>query len=603
MPLPLSNTPDVLNTAGHAAGALIFGIFGVLYIKDRFSLTSGKHMLAASAALLAFIWNATSLAALLSQRGEAMERMSTGIGFIALSMLPAVLFHLSLESWLRPLVRVGYAVSLLAVLAHVAALFGNRDAYHRIGLIAITSGFGILTAIAAIAILRSTQHGARPLLSRAVTTMSLFLFAITFIHFSGDHHRDSWAVELLVHHAGIPLALFVILHDFRFVLLDALVRFVASGLLAGTLAAVVVFAIPLWDLPAQVMVTMFALGTYSVLKDHVQRLLSRAVFRQPDPEQRRKLLAELQDSSLSEADYVCFALERIALLMHAHCVDVVEETPDLKGTLQPVLATDEPAFASMSRRGIRAIVPIRAASQFGLFSGRSGGRPYLSEDLEVIAQLASAASEHLGRLRSAELQRLVSQAELRALQSQINPHFLFNALNTLYGVVPREATLARKLVLDLAETFRYFLRTERAFVPLEEELRIVRSYLAIEEARLGTKLQTAIEVDESALRELIPTLSIQPIVENAVKHGAAAYGQGGSVRLEVRRETEGLRVSVFDTGPGFSSFPASKSSGTGIGLANVSRRLALCYGQPEPLLIRSDSFGTCVSFVVAAKPA
>src|SRR5580698_10934834 len=123
--------------------------------------------------------------------------------------------------------------------------------------------------------------------------------------------------------------------------------------------------------------------------------------------------------------------------------------------------------------------------------------------------------------------RLVSQAEMRALQSQINPHFLFNSLNTLYGTIPRESAEARRLVLNLAEVFRYFLQTERPFIRVEEEIRIVRAYLAIEELRLGERLRVEFDIDDDSLGASIPALSIQPLVENAVKHGIATRPGAG----------------------------------------------------------------------------
>ena len=95
--------------------------------------------------------------------------------------------------------------------------------------------------------------------------------------------------------------------------------------------------------------------------------------------------------------------------------------------------------------------------------------------LPLLSRLTSVILEQVERFRNLEMQRLVSQAELRALQSQINPHFLFNALNTLYGIIPREASGARKTVLNLAEIFRYFLQSERSFIQLSEELEIVKS--------------------------------------------------------------------------------------------------------------------------------
>src|SRR6202035_2997713 len=128
-----------------------------------------------------------------------------------------------------------------------------------------------------------------------------------------------------------------------------------------------------------------------------------------------------------------------------------------------------------------------------------GGRRYLSEDLQALSRLTAAIVEQVERFRNSEMQRLVSQAELRALQSQINPHFLFNALNTLYGTIPREEVGARRMVINLAEIFRYFLQSDRTFVPLSQEMQIVRAYLEVEQLRLGDRLRVEFQVDEAAL--------------------------------------------------------------------------------------------------------
>src|SRR5258708_19327823 len=113
------------------------------------------------------------------------------------------------------------------------------------------------------------------------------------------------------------------------------------------------------------------------------------------------------------------------------------------------------------------------------------------------------------------MRTLVAQAELRALQAQINPHFFFNALNTLYGTIARENGPARRLVLRLADLFRYSFAPDRGFVALEEELRIVRAYLEIEDLRLRPRLSFEIEIDEPARSVRAPALSIPPLAENA----------------------------------------------------------------------------------------
>jgi LytS/YehU family sensor histidine kinase len=221
----------------------------------------------------------------------------------------------------------------------------------------------------------------------------------------------------------------------------------------------------------------------------------------------------------------------------------------------------------------------------------------LSEDLLALGRAASVVAEHVERFHESEMRRLVAQAELRALQSQIHPHFLFNALNTLYGIIPRDAKGARDTVLNLADIFRYFLETEKSFLPLEEELHIVKAYLEVERLRLGEKLRIEIEVDPEALPVPIPILSLEPLVENAVKHGIAPKAGGGVVRIEARVDGEALHVTVRDSGAGFHSDTGVRN---GVGLENVARRLELCYGSEAQLDIRSDSQGSVVSLVIPA---
>ncbi len=245
-----------------------------------------------------------------------------------------------------------------------------------------------------------------------------------------------------------------------------------------------------------------------------------------------------------------------------------------------------------------ASIPLRFAKgdEARLLLGRrKGGRLYLSEDLQELTRLGAVVVGEVERLRHSELQRLVSQAELRALQSQINPHFLFNALNTLYGTIPRQAAEARRITLDLAEIFRYFLQTDRGFIPLAEEMRIVRAYLEIEALRLGDRLRAEIEVEAAAEPVLIPVLSIQPLVENAVKHGIARRTSGGSVRLAARTTDQFLIVEVNDDGGGFAK---GSRGGSGVGLENVRKRLQLGYGDEAGLRIESSSRGSKITFQV-----
>jgi len=234
-----------------------------------------------------------------------------------------------------------------------------------------------------------------------------------------------------------------------------------------------------------------------------------------------------------------------------------------------------------------------------LLGSRKGGRRYLSEDIAVLGRLAAAVVEHVEQIRSLQMQQLVSQAELRALQAQINPHFLFNALNTLYGTITRSNTEARRLVLNLAEVFRYFLQTDRPLISVEEELKIVRAYLEIEELRLGPKLRSELEIDAEALTVAIPVLSIQPLVENAIRHGVAARAGAGYVRVQIECEPDRIAVRITNSGEWNSRGDAD--SDKGIGLVNVRRRLVLCYGEEADVEVSVANGATTVGFAIPVK--
>ena len=417
-----------------------------------------------------------------------------------------------------------------------------------------------------------------------------------------------------MHHAGIPLALFVLLQDFRFVLLDAFIRFTANILLAAGFTVVgLQLGEKLAEIPVVVnevlaqalllMIACFLLILFAILRHWIQHFLTLLVFGRADIERTLQQLRAKGASATDESEFLDWSIARLAEFMKAEqarpAPTWILEKLRARGLLVPLLAErlvdlrDE-----LAREGAEVIVPLRISHEeirFVLLGRRAGGRPYLSEDLQALGRLGAEIAEHVERLREAEMRRLVSQAELRALQSQIHPHFLFNALNTLYGVIPKSAPGARQTVLNLADIFRYFLETERSFIALEEEIHIVKAYLEIESLRLGSKLKTEFAIHPDVARVSIPILTIQPLVENAVKHGIAARPEGGLVRLEVERLENCVLIRVSDTGGGFS---VTDSKRAGVGLDNVLRRLRLCYGAGAGLEIRSNERGANVSFRV-----
>ncbi len=596
------NESLLVNTLGHSAGVLIFGIFLYLLMRDRPRHRRPGGTKPMIAAALAIVWNLASLVALRPGSNDGLvQALAVAIGFSVLSLLPAVLFDLCLEDGNRTLVGLGYALSVIAVGLHVAELFAEGYPLHRWGLILITAGFGLLTLIAAVSSLLSTSPKPRGTTPRLVGTMLLFLLAVSFVHFRNEPINQAWSQELAFHHAAIPLALLILLQDYRFVLLDAFVRFLANVFLA----ALFVFAgVALWrtDLvpgrtqpfeQALLLVgACLVLIAFALARSRLERALTGLVFRRSD---EAALIADLRAPVRDEEEYLQHAAQLVG--KHVGASASLSESPP--GDLA------RPALVSELSQGIEVMVPIRTArkSRSLLLGRRSGGRRYLSEDLLALHRAAVIIVDQLEQFREAELRRLVTLAELRALQSQIHPHFLFNALNALYGIIPREAKSARETVLNLADIFRYSLETGRMLRPLADELRIIRAYLEVERLRLGDKLKVEIDVAEEALEVPIPVLSIQPLVENAVKHGIAPKVQGGLVRVEVSILNSGqdaaIRILVRDTGPGF-AVESSTKMGAGVGLDNVARRLDLYFGADAALNVQSDDSGTTASFLIPA---
>src|SRR5450432_3715728 len=594
--MPGLTQPLLINVLGHAAGALIFAIFLFLLYSGRgWSGLRGRY-LSGLAAGLSLAWNVGSLV-VLAWPGLPPRALNlvVAISFSVLSLLPEVLLHVSLEDSRPVLVGAGYLLSAVAIGMHFREIAGNGEALHQTALLLITIGFLVLAGAAAV----TAASGAR-----IVASMCLALFAMSFVHFGAGHAGEVWSSELVVHHAGIPLALFVLLQDYRFVLLDAFVRFLANALLAAVLTGLLIEVAlrllladravqnPLNEALLLISVCVF-LVLFAWLRNQVQTWLTQAVFRHGGA---AGLPARVKDSPAfaTEEPYLAWAASQIAEALGASRVSLIHLSDvDASASLHaPAPATMLPALESRSEwNWAEAVVPIRLGSgntRLLLLGRRRGGRRYLGDDLEALDKTAAEIEERMESLRGQEMNRLVSQAELRALQSQINPHFLFNALNTLYGTIPREAAEARRMVLNLADVFRYFLQSDKTFVPLAQELQIVRAYLDIEQSRLGSRLRVDIQVESAALKVPIPVLSIQPLVENAIKHGVALRTEPGYVRVRAACGGGALRITVENSG----SDRASESPGARVGLENVRRRLEICYGSSSELLLSLDPHNT-----------
>jgi len=197
-------------------------------------------------------------------------------------------------------------------------------------------------------------------------------------------------------------------------------------------------------------------------------------------------------------------------------------------------------------------------------------------------------------------ERLLLQARMEALQSQINPHFLFNTLNSISSLVRGNPDSARDMIVKLGNILRRLLRKGDSFVPLREELEFLDDYLDIEVARFGRdKLKVVKELEPASLDHLVPSMILQPLVENAVKHGFSTKVESGSIYLRSRTADQRLVIEVEDDGVGMPLNGASASSGTGIGMQNVTERLQVLYGDAAEITVESQpNRGTLVRLVL-----
>jgi two-component system LytT family sensor kinase len=200
--------------------------------------------------------------------------------------------------------------------------------------------------------------------------------------------------------------------------------------------------------------------------------------------------------------------------------------------------------------------------------------------------------------------RLLLEARLDALQRQINPHFLFNTLNSIASLVRLKPELAREMTVKLANILRALLKDHDSYVPLSEELKFTDDYLDIEVVRFGAdKLRVKKEIDPRTLEILVPSILLQPLIENSIKHGLEPRLKGGTVTLRSKLEGDRVLIEVADDGVGIDTQPTSTlhRTGAGIGMKNVRERLEVLYGnQARFSIVSKPGRGTLVSIEIPA---
>jgi two-component system LytT family sensor kinase len=350
-----------------------------------------------------------------------------------------------------------------------------------------------------------------------------------------------------------------------------------------------------------VLVTLWV-GTavlYPRLRDLAAWFVDTVVLRRPDYRVvERQLAAALQDEEdiPRMLDRVCAAL---APALSAEVVAWRQVDPSVPYDIEG----GDSAHAMWRGSAAAVLVPVTEAPRYVIHaSSLTGGRRLLSDDHAALAAIAAwlarridavriTGERHERELRERAIAQLATEAELRALRAQVNPHFLFNALTTIGYLIQTTPPRALETLMRLTELLRAVLRSEGEFTTLGRELALIEAYLEIEHARFEQRLRVRIVVSEELQALPIPSLLLQPLVENAVKHGIAPERAGGEVSIECGLlESEGqtiLQIIVRDTGSGATADSLYRGRRRGVGLRNVQKRLACHYGDRASLSVMS----------------
>ena len=555
--------------------AISFTLMAVLCLRDHCRDRGGWYgPVYTATALVCAVRFVLRVAAglLLFAYGRVPEPVATA-GHLAMCLIPALLLHLLCRR------ERGHLPWPAAWQGLVLALYG---AGAMLGMLRLADDWMLLApaGAAACALLALSQRPLAGPLERAQRRWLLALcgaLALIFVL-----RMTTSSIWLLLVIDALPLGFIFVITWYveRFTFFDVLMKRGAVAFLALALVSIYFFAIAPRMVPLRLSFLGWGLTLWPVMLAYPW--MSERIAAWID----RRWLGR-RFSPAEAARYFLAGLQRAATAEEAARVaeGLLAEIFQADGRVT-VHATSDPEW-------MRA--PVRISGTVVKWLEVRSPR-FLSEDSQLLAALAGEYAlllEHLylrhERLeREQELLLQANRAELKALRAQINPHFLFNTLNTIAGLIPRNPGRAEQTVEQLAEVFRYTLRrSDHEWVRLEEELDAVRAYMEIEQARFGPRLAYAIRSTAESGQVRIPAMMIQTLVENAVKHGVAAVKGQGIVEVDVHSDLAGLRVEVRDNGPGFSA-GASATVRSGYGLRNIEERLKAHFGNSARLEIGSD---------------
>jgi two-component system LytT family sensor kinase len=639
---------ELLNVVGLTMGVALYAMLFVMVVRSGSTPAASGHVdrLLLVTAVLGLVWNICALPAydLLKVGLEGPLPLLSAIGFSALGLLPAVVVHSVLRGERQRVegptkqaaLVVAYAVSGIAVFLHLHNAWTGAMVPSAPAMRLLTYTFVIL--ILPLAVVTRDQPGSR----RALWGAALATFAVSALHLSQFHRADvAWPIELMGHHASLPLAIAILYQDYPFALADLFLKRVLSllAIVALAFAAIAVFGagaravgatVPLNPAQVGLLLTLWVATAlaYPWLHGVAVWFVDTIVLRRPDYGSLRTAVARMvqsRDEIPALLDDVCAVLSgalsaRSAFWCEwgqrasgdADGVSISTGTRAAAALAGSAAGLPEAGTADAKSIAALVVVPTSESPQYAIaVTGLTGGRRLLSDDivaLEAIAVVVArrvdgirlTAERYKREIREGEIDKLVTEAELRALRAQINPHFLFNALTTIGYLIQAAPNRALQTLMRLTSLLRAVLRSDGELTTLGRELELVEAYLDIERARFEERLDVTIDVPASLRHICVPPLVLQPLVENAVKHGIGKREAGGRVVVKaqldrVTSDPPRLLLVVQDTGAGSSADALARGRATGVGLRNIERRLDVQYGPSASLSISTaPDVGTVV---------
>lgn len=609
------NAALLVNMLGFAVGIALYVLLLAMVVRHRqSSKAGGVDLLLIATALLGFLWNAGELGIFI-WKDFGMGTLSpvlTAVSYSALGFLPSVVVHsaqgTSLKS--RGLTIAAYALSTLAAGLHITGAMRGTEVPSDLALQTLTYGSLALAAGLLIFNFRETLE------KKAIWATALLVFTLSALHLTGEREGSSWFVELVAHQSSLPLALAILYQNYRFAFADLFLKRAISLILVALVAfgLYVLVASPLLryhethdrnDVQAISLILVLWIATaliYPTLHKFAVWLVDKIILKRADYEKlQRELTSDIEQLDLIEdiLNTLCERLARALTAKKAAWSEVLEP----EGRLPKV---------NFEADSARIFVPAAERPFYEINLAQfAGGRQLLSDETAMLEAVSLVTARRIDAVRVSserfrqtfreqEFERLAAKAQLSALRSQINPHFLFNALTTIGYLIQTTPEKAFDTLMRLTQLLRGVLTSTGEFCTLGQEMKLIESYLDIERARFEERLNVEIDIPKELEKVQVPALILQPLVENAIKHGISESKSGGTVRISARRMDGTLVLAVSDTGPGFKE--DIFASQEGVGLKNIRERLQAYYGKDAVLDITSKTSGTTAEVTLGASP-